>query len=648
MSGIVKATLLSATLALGTLALAPAAAAGRSLQPFEDEAAFQALLKKWQQQGAHSRLRHPVAEAPPPAPMAASPSAVDSSGQSTSLDTIEVTGSRISASDLAPTGPDSITNVQTEGVDEGDIVKKAGDYLIVLRRGRLFTVRIGDDELRAVSTIQAHAPGVDMDDTWIDEMLISEGTVVVIGYSYERGGTEIGLFELDAQGGLHYRNTYQLRSGDYYSERNYASRLIGRTLIFYSPVPIDLDDPGAQLPALRHWRTAATPDDFKRILPATRIYRGLDRPDADLDLSLHTVSVCELRATEMSCRATAVLGQNSREFYVSEDAVYVWTSAWQAEADSGRPKPSSVFRMPLDGSAPSALRTSGSPIDQMSFLQRDGHLNVLVGTTYDGQGMWRQGLKAGEAALLRVPLASFGDTTAQAPASAYRALPGINIEYAGLYNRYIGDWLVYGEGESWADKQPTKHSGYALRYADSQASLQAFGLPHYISRIEALGGDALLVGPNGSDLHFTSVRLDGKPAPASAFVYPDTYQADQRTHGFFYRPTGEGIGVAGLPILREDPDDDEAPGQASVVYLRNRALRLSRMGQLDARNSPAVDDGCQVSCVDWYGNARPIFVGERVFALLGYELVEGRIDADSVRERRRVDFGPGRPAAVSQ
>ena len=34
------------------------------------------------------------------------------------------------------------------------------------------------------------------------------------------------------------------------------------------------------------------------------------------------------------------------------------------------------------------------------------------------------------------------------------------------------------------------------------------------------------------------------------------------------------------------------------------------------------DDGCQASCVDWYGNARPIFLPERMLALMGYELVE--------------------------
>ena len=51
-----------------------------------------------------------------------------------------------------------------------------------------------------------------------------------------------------------------------------------------------------------------------------------------------------------------------------------------------------------------------------------------------------------------------------------------------------------------------------------------------------------------------------------------------------------------------------------------------------------------MSCVDWYGNARPIFLGGRVFALLGYELVEGRLSGsgprEQIEERRRVSFAP--------
>jgi len=46
--------------------------------------------------------------------------------------------------------------------------------------------------------------------------------------------------------------------------------------------------------------------------------------------------------------------------------------------------------------------------------------------------------------------------------------------------------------------------------------------------------------------------------------------------------------------------------------------------------------------VDWYGNARPLFVRGRIIALLGYELVEGNRQGDSITEVRRVSFAPGR------
>jgi hypothetical protein len=53
-----------------------------------------------------------------------------------------------------------------------------------------------------------------------------------------------------------------------------------------------------------------------------------------------------------------------------------------------------------------------------------------------------------------------------------------------------------------------------------------------------------------------------------------------------------------------------------------------------------VDDDCRVSCVDWYGNAHPLFLGGRVFALLGYELVEGAVADGRIAEVRRMDLTP--------
>src|ERR1051325_4895331 len=69
---------------------------------------------------------------------------------------------------------ESVTNVQHAGVDEGGIVKVHGDHLVVLRRGRLFTVAIGDGALKPISNINAFGPDIDPQDTWYDEMLVAD------------------------------------------------------------------------------------------------------------------------------------------------------------------------------------------------------------------------------------------------------------------------------------------------------------------------------------------------------------------------------------------------------------------------------------------------------------------------------------------
>ncbi|RPI44262.1 MAG: hypothetical protein EHM59_13285, partial [Betaproteobacteria bacterium] len=137
---------------------------------------------------------------------------------------------------VAGAAQESVTNVQHAGVDEGGIVKVHGDHLVVLRRGRLFTVAIRDGQLRAVASVDAYGDGIDPRGAWYDELLVSGNTVVVIGYSYARGGTEIGVFEISPAGALRHKATYHLRSNDYFSSRNYASHLIGTRLVFYTPL----------------------------------------------------------------------------------------------------------------------------------------------------------------------------------------------------------------------------------------------------------------------------------------------------------------------------------------------------------------------------------------------------------------------------
>jgi hypothetical protein len=627
-----------------------------TLTAYASEDELRQALAHWQEQ---SRLRRPdrrrdamadsqslLQTAPSAAPMAAAKS--------------EAAGA---VAEKRAADNESITNVQTAGVDEGGIVKRAGDFLLILRRGRLFTVRVGGDALAPIAAVDAYAPGSNPSGAWYDELLVSGRDVVVIGYSYARGGTEIGLFDLDGNGNLAYRATHHLRSFDYYSSRNYASRLIGRKLVFYTPTLLSpwQAQPWQQFPALRRWQGEADAQGFKRILPATRVFRTDDEFEPGEPLALHTITSCELGRDELQVESTAVLGPAGRVFYVSQGSVYVWTSSWRRRwpAEPHRPQPSeprslsAVFRIPLDGTAPSALKTAGVPIDQMSFLEDGGHLNVLLRESGRGESMWSSESTSGSMALLRVPLSAFGDGRGAAQREHYRQLP--TVQGHAVQNRFVGDWLLYGGAHGRGfDAGP---AAYALRYA-SNGNAMALAPGHAVERIEALGRDAVLVGSRDNDLVFSAVRLSRRePQLAGRHVQGGVAQGETRTHGFFYRPHDDDGGVLGLPVLgpgaRRRGVYSGGQGAAAVLFVRNRGLQFAGLGQLEASEAGVRDDACKASCVDWYGNARPIFFGDRVLALMGYEIVEGRLQAggrrfdgpsgvpaEQIVERRRISFAP--------
>jgi hypothetical protein len=581
-----------------------------------------------------ARARNNNSGNPPPAPSAALNQAASSDAKAG--------GEGMAAKD------ESVTNTQHAGVDEGGIVKLHGDHLVVLRRGRLFTVAIGDNALKPISAVNAYGPDIDPRYTWYDEMLVSADTVAVIGYSYERGGTEVGLFNIDRAGSLSYRSTYHLRSNDYYSSRNYASRLIGSKLIFYTPLYLSpySDDPFDQFPAVRKWHKGATAAEFQRIVSATHIYRP-ERPIyATYGLALHTVTVCDLAQNDFKCDATAVLGPAGRVFYVSPESVYVWTTDWSRYGQQSKAS-STLYRMPLDGSSPSAIGVSGSPVDQFSFLEsEDKHLNVLVRSNSAGDGMWGAEVAAGDVALMRLPLASFNDGSQNASSWIYHPLP--KPEGYTFQNRFVGNYLLYGTGSGWGAPQNNKANLYAVNWSDGETTELA--LKHGVDRIEALGSDAIVVGTDGKDLHFTSVRLGNSPEVADEFIRKDASQGELRSQGFFYKPDGTDSGVLGLPISVPGRSGYQHlfQGSAAILFLRNQSLHFEELGELGAESDKAIDDGCRASCVDWYGNSRPLFVRGRVLALLGYEIVEGTLKDGRMSETRRINYAPQRTQVTSR
>ncbi|HSD30453.1 MAG TPA: beta-propeller domain-containing protein, partial [Gemmatimonadales bacterium] len=566
----------------------------------------------------------------------------------TELAALTVDGAVVTGVEAARVTGEGITNTQHAGVDEGGIVKLHGDHLVILRRGRLFTVAIGDDRLKPIAAVDAFGPGIDPRGTWYDELLIAGDRVVVVGYSYQRGGTELGVFAIDAAGGLKHHATYQLRSHDYYSSRNYASRLIGSKLVYYTPLflPYGLNEPLSVLPSMRRWsRSADSGGRFERIVTPQRVYHPEGWKAAD-QVALHTVTVCDLAAADLTCEATVVIGPAGRVFYVSPEAVYVWMSDW-ARFRARTTRQAILCRMPLDGSTPSALGVTGTPVDQFSFLEsEDDHVNVLVRSDAGGDFMWSPERAAGSVSLLRAPLSAFNDGNRPAPSNMYRALPS---ETGGTFhNRFVGDFLLYGNGSGWGRATADGSILYVVPWR--RGKVRRLLLPHGTDRIEVMGRDAVVVGADQRDLHFTGIRLDGTPEVAQHYTLRDASQGELRSHGFFYKADGAHSGVLGLPV--------RGPGRpgyehlfresASILFLDNRDGQFRSLGNLGAEpeTERPRDDNCKASCVDWYGNARPLFIQDRIFALLGYEIVEGRIDLGQIAAVRRVSFSPSQVSAV--
>ena len=216
------------------------------------------------------------------------------------------------------------------------------------------------------------------------------------------------------------------------------------------------------------------------------------------------------------------------------------------------------------------------------------------------------------------------------------AVPGF-----GLQNRFVGDHLLYGAGSAYYYYSPEEEDGedreskgkVVVHHLTGERETEEIEIGHGVERIDLLGSDAIVIGNDESDLVFSSLKLGGETEISSSYVLKNAAQGEQRSHGFFYKAQSENHGMLGLPVVRYDQSS------AEILFLEYANGQLSSKGALSAEASSQLDDNCVMSCVDWYGNARPIFYKDRIFGLLGYEMVEGfNSGSGSVLEVRRTNF----------
>jgi hypothetical protein len=601
---------------------------------------------------------------------------------------ITVTGSRVQTSPL--------TNVQELGVDEGDIVKQIGRHLLVLQDGRIFVIDMeggpGRDRLTLVDRADVYRHP--SEDAWYDELVVYGDRVVVTGYSYHLEASEIAVFRMAENGRLTRDGVFQIKSSDYYDRNNYSTRVVGDRLILYTPLPVDeLNATEIQWPRLRRVAiqpaavavsahededeederaAAASVRAGSRLLTPQRLYRPLTTLRHP---TIHMITTCELgdrpRGGGLGCESQGYVASGSRQFYVAGEQAYLWTFAkehdWRQQlrdcAPGHRPAraetaPAIVYRFSLTGDEAGVAGASGAPFDQLGLDASNGRFRALLG--WGSSKCEQQG--SVPLAYLNTSEAAFGPRLRQLPDRAFTAMPDIGATM--IENRFTDRHLVFGgrtQHSWWSDEPETDGpigGGDAVVVPiDRPERAATIRLPHRIWRAERAGNNVVLTGYSdrrGLDLSVVDLR---GPAPrvGSTLQLQGRYESEGRSHAFNSLIDEGGSGLIGLPTVVREGDSDRYMWRSTASDVSFLALdaagRLQSLGALVAK---AQDDegghqgggmksdpdaySCQVSCIDWYGNSRPLFTGGRVFGLTATELVEGRVGGGRIEEVQRIDL----------
>ncbi|MEO0460991.1 MAG: hypothetical protein AAF219_09110 [Myxococcota bacterium] len=205
---------------------------------------------------------------------------------------------------------------------------------------------------------------------------------------------------------------------------------------------------------------------------------------------------------------------------------------------------------------------------------------------------------------------------------------------------FVGNHLIFGATKSTWNRETLHVISELLSFqiAEPTSFGQRRSLRHAIERIERLGDSGFIaIGESRDELVFSSFDAPDVSRRRGTLRFRDSRQQDMRTHAFFFRKDRDGGGLLGFPTVSLAERSDSIDAASHVTFVRIEPdFSLSSAGTLKTNSKPPT--ACEDSCVDWYGNSRPVFFSGRVFALLGNELVEGSASAGQVRELTRVGW----------
>ena len=283
-----------------------------------------------------------------------------------------------SGSTVSYAGDYSQTNVQTEGVDEGDVVKTDGRYLYIIREGR--EVQIVSIQAGKMAEVAVIRPTLEQSENSILDMYLTGDTLQIICQRYDAdmqedgedayymnylGITSVCTYDLtDRANPVHVGTTEQ--EGTYYTSRKSGEYLYLFTSVYPQESLIrQYADQGKEygLIPLVNGETMAASDIY--------IPKEDDRGGTEYML---ITSVNENKPDQIADQK-AILESASR-FYVSTENIYLERENWEAGSTQTAIARFSFSQGKIKGE--SAGVVNGAVTDDFATNEYDGFLRVLT------------------------------------------------------------------------------------------------------------------------------------------------------------------------------------------------------------------------------------------------------------------------------
>lgn len=582
------------------------------------------------------------------------------------------------------------TNNQEAAADEGGLVKAFGkNFMVILRQGKLYTVRLPLLQKSAEITVKAESLD---NNAWYDELLLKDNTAIVIGYrwrmgdstnptSYWQGSTEINLFKINASSGsLSRAGTYFIESGDYYSERNYSSRLVREKLVIYSPyygnALLDRTSDQLHFPQLKTLRNGRV-ESIRPLMTTSDV----SIPE-DLILSpvLHAMHVCSLGNPEigqeaLSCKSRGVLGSWQSEHYVTGTRFYLWSGrqniqyGWcgtlSVPSDSVRPPQASsnlLYAFDLEGDGAGVTKVWGNPLDQFSFDETPNgltlfHYQMRANPTWDySEEACGERNENYEYRLGHISFTRFTSQASDIHESDYQTLTDDTLKTSPylLIHRFSENELLVGQYNNlvvFNRTNPVQKTVLDLdpRHGEGPFTLEA--RCYRTTRIEPAGERFIIASQNENDLNIQALTLGESPHMTSSVSLIGYTEAESRSHGYLFSSLDQSEGLIGLATQAITTSlTSSEPVASDFVTMPNptsvHILRLKPQGELQVAghfqsSTPPPTGACETSCTDWYGNTRAIFLDDQIYGLMGDELGLGLLGQEGLEVQRQINLESG-------